>query len=195
MLFVLFLASEVKVSAFVQGGTLWSFPLVAGRRVGGWAGDHCGCFLCQIWVHRYSDLYNFKHLWVSIWHLYFFFKMFFCVMTMSWRGGASLSFCISCPHGRAVTGGPSIFTQQTVSIPLLECVPFETQVCLHILVFSILGHFQPQSIAKSLVPSWNTLVLFEVSPVSFHQVSRSALLCDCLNQKGKMGSKTRFSMI
>ncbi|XP_018523589.1 prolyl 3-hydroxylase OGFOD1 [Lates calcarifer] len=33
------------------------------------------------------------------------------------------------------------------------------------------GNFQPQSIVKSLVPCWNTLVLFEVSPVSFHQVS------------------------
>ncbi|XP_040925978.1 prolyl 3-hydroxylase OGFOD1 isoform X2 [Betta splendens] len=33
------------------------------------------------------------------------------------------------------------------------------------------SNFQPQSIVKSLVPSWNTLVLFEVSPVSFHQVS------------------------
>ncbi|XP_061670697.1 prolyl 3-hydroxylase OGFOD1 [Syngnathoides biaculeatus] len=33
------------------------------------------------------------------------------------------------------------------------------------------GHFQPQSVVKSLVPSWNTLVLFQVSPVSFHQVS------------------------
>ncbi|KAM9861217.1 prolyl 3-hydroxylase OGFOD1 [Aulostomus maculatus] len=31
--------------------------------------------------------------------------------------------------------------------------------------------FQPQKIVKSLVPSWNTLVFFEVSPVSFHQVS------------------------
>ncbi|NXP07490.1 OGFD1 hydroxylase, partial [Thinocorus orbignyianus] len=30
-------------------------------------------------------------------------------------------------------------------------------------------HFQPQEIVKSLVPSWNTLVFFEVSPVSFHQ--------------------------
>uniref|UniRef100_A0A8C3JBI9 2-oxoglutarate and iron dependent oxygenase domain containing 1 n=1 Tax=Calidris pygmaea TaxID=425635 RepID=A0A8C3JBI9_9CHAR len=30
-------------------------------------------------------------------------------------------------------------------------------------------HFQPQHIVKSLVPSWNTLVFFEVSPVSFHQ--------------------------
>lgn len=37
------------------------------------------------------------------------------------------------------------------------------------------GNFQPQSISKSLVPSWNTLVLFEVSPVSFHQVRVSAL--------------------
>uniref|UniRef100_F6UN89 Prolyl 3-hydroxylase OGFOD1 n=1 Tax=Ornithorhynchus anatinus TaxID=9258 RepID=F6UN89_ORNAN len=32
-------------------------------------------------------------------------------------------------------------------------------------------HFQPQQIVKSLVPSWNTLAFFEVSPVSFHQVS------------------------
>lgn len=37
------------------------------------------------------------------------------------------------------------------------------------------GNFQPQSIVKSLVPSWNTLVLFEVSPVSFHQVRISVL--------------------
>lgn len=33
------------------------------------------------------------------------------------------------------------------------------------------SNFQPQSIVKSLIPSLNTLVLFEVSPVSFHQVS------------------------
>ncbi|CAJ1049160.1 prolyl 3-hydroxylase OGFOD1 [Xyrichtys novacula] len=33
------------------------------------------------------------------------------------------------------------------------------------------SNLQPQSIVKSLVPSLNTLVLFEVSPVSFHQVS------------------------
>ncbi|XP_034417964.1 prolyl 3-hydroxylase OGFOD1 [Cyclopterus lumpus] len=33
------------------------------------------------------------------------------------------------------------------------------------------SNFHPQSIVKSLVPSLNTLVLFEVSPVSFHQVS------------------------
>uniref|UniRef100_A0A672I573 Prolyl 3-hydroxylase OGFOD1 n=1 Tax=Salarias fasciatus TaxID=181472 RepID=A0A672I573_SALFA len=38
-------------------------------------------------------------------------------------------------------------------------------------LYSINSNFQPQSIVKSLVPSWNTLVLFEVSPVSFHQVS------------------------
>ncbi|KAJ3592864.1 hypothetical protein NHX12_005202 [Muraenolepis orangiensis] len=33
------------------------------------------------------------------------------------------------------------------------------------------SHLQPKHIVKSLVPSWNTLVLFEVSPVSFHQVA------------------------
>uniref|UniRef100_UPI00398EA834 prolyl 3-hydroxylase OGFOD1 isoform X2 n=1 Tax=Pristiophorus japonicus TaxID=55135 RepID=UPI00398EA834 len=31
--------------------------------------------------------------------------------------------------------------------------------------------YQPQQIAKSLTPSWNTLVFFEVSPTSHHQVS------------------------
>ncbi|XP_072278939.1 prolyl 3-hydroxylase OGFOD1 [Pyxicephalus adspersus] len=30
---------------------------------------------------------------------------------------------------------------------------------------------QPGPIVKSLIPSWNTLVFFEVSPISFHQVS------------------------
>ncbi|NXI58946.1 OGFD1 hydroxylase, partial [Chloroceryle aenea] len=36
-------------------------------------------------------------------------------------------------------------------------------------LYSTDEHFQPQQIVKSLVPSWNTLVFFEVSPVSFHQ--------------------------
>ncbi|NP_001087226.1 prolyl 3-hydroxylase OGFOD1 isoform 2 [Mus musculus] len=30
-------------------------------------------------------------------------------------------------------------------------------------------HLQPKQIVKSLIPSWNKLVFFEVSPVSFHQ--------------------------
>ncbi|XP_075289899.1 prolyl 3-hydroxylase OGFOD1 [Opisthocomus hoazin] len=38
-------------------------------------------------------------------------------------------------------------------------------------LYSTDEHFQPQQIVKSLLPSWNTLVFFEVSPVSFHQVS------------------------
>ncbi|KAM9410289.1 prolyl 3-hydroxylase OGFOD1 [Pholidichthys leucotaenia] len=38
-------------------------------------------------------------------------------------------------------------------------------------LYSTDSNFQPESIVKSLVPSWNTLVLFEVSSVSFHQVS------------------------
>ncbi|KAM9366795.1 prolyl 3-hydroxylase OGFOD1 [Symphorus nematophorus] len=38
-------------------------------------------------------------------------------------------------------------------------------------LYSTDSNFQPQCIVKSLVPSLNTLALFEVSPVSFHQVS------------------------
>ncbi|XP_039359118.1 prolyl 3-hydroxylase OGFOD1 [Mauremys reevesii] len=38
-------------------------------------------------------------------------------------------------------------------------------------LYSTDGHFQPQQVVKSLVPSWNSLAFFEVSPVSFHQVS------------------------
>ncbi|NWU95243.1 OGFD1 hydroxylase, partial [Upupa epops] len=38
-------------------------------------------------------------------------------------------------------------------------------------LYSTDEHFQPQQIVTTLVPSWNTLVFFEVSPVSFHQVS------------------------
>ncbi|XP_066493351.1 prolyl 3-hydroxylase OGFOD1 [Tiliqua scincoides] len=38
-------------------------------------------------------------------------------------------------------------------------------------LFSTDDHFQPQLITKSLVPSWNSLTFFEVSPVSFHQVA------------------------
>uniref|UniRef100_K9J1Q6 Prolyl 3-hydroxylase OGFOD1 n=1 Tax=Desmodus rotundus TaxID=9430 RepID=K9J1Q6_DESRO len=38
-------------------------------------------------------------------------------------------------------------------------------------LYDVDEHFQPKQIVKSLIPSWNTLVFFEVSPVSFHQVS------------------------
>ncbi|KAL8194726.1 UNVERIFIED_CONTAM: Prolyl 3-hydroxylase ogfod1 [Gekko kuhli] len=38
-------------------------------------------------------------------------------------------------------------------------------------LFSTDDHFQPQQIIKSLVPLWNSLAFFEVSPVSFHQVA------------------------
>ncbi|XP_033896237.3 prolyl 3-hydroxylase OGFOD1 isoform X2 [Acipenser ruthenus] len=38
-------------------------------------------------------------------------------------------------------------------------------------LYSTDEHCQPQQIVKSLLPSLNTLVFFEVSPVSFHQVS------------------------
>uniref|UniRef100_A0AAR2KKM9 Prolyl 3-hydroxylase OGFOD1 n=1 Tax=Pygocentrus nattereri TaxID=42514 RepID=A0AAR2KKM9_PYGNA len=38
-------------------------------------------------------------------------------------------------------------------------------------LYSTDEHYQPVNIAKSLLPSWNTLMFFEVSPVSFHQVA------------------------
>uniref|UniRef100_A0A7M4E305 Prolyl 3-hydroxylase OGFOD1 n=1 Tax=Crocodylus porosus TaxID=8502 RepID=A0A7M4E305_CROPO len=38
-------------------------------------------------------------------------------------------------------------------------------------LYSADEHVQPLQVVKSLVPSWNSLVFFEVSPVSFHQVS------------------------
>ncbi|TRY89508.1 hypothetical protein DNTS_016075 [Danionella cerebrum] len=38
-------------------------------------------------------------------------------------------------------------------------------------LFSTDEHCQPVSVVKSLLPRWNSLVFFEVSPVSFHQVA------------------------
>lgn len=100
--------------------------------------------------------------------------MSFCVMMMNWRAGVLRSFSISCHHGSAVMEEPSIFTLQTVSFPFgCICISVhETKTFLVVCFFK--GNFQPQSIAKSLVPSLNTLVLFEVSPVSFHQVRGTA---------------------
>ncbi|XP_033013161.1 prolyl 3-hydroxylase OGFOD1 isoform X1 [Lacerta agilis] len=38
-------------------------------------------------------------------------------------------------------------------------------------LFSTDDNFQPLEIVKSVIPSWNSLTFFEVSPVSFHQVA------------------------
>ncbi|CAN0156039.1 unnamed protein product [Lampetra planeri] len=38
-------------------------------------------------------------------------------------------------------------------------------------LFSVDENMNPLSVVKSLVPAWNTLVFFEVSPMSYHQVS------------------------
>ncbi|XP_067906049.1 prolyl 3-hydroxylase OGFOD1 [Heterodontus francisci] len=46
-------------------------------------------------------------------------------------------------------------------------------------LYDVDDHCQPQQIAKSLTPSWNTLVFFEVSPVSHHQVSEVMLEGKC----------------
>ncbi|NXC53332.1 OGFD1 hydroxylase, partial [Aleadryas rufinucha] len=61
-------------------------------------------------------------------------------------------------------------------------------------LYSTDEHFQPQQITKSLVPSWNTLVFFEVSPVSFHQ-ARSLTCCPTLLQVSEVVSqKCRLSV-
>ncbi|XP_068022691.1 prolyl 3-hydroxylase OGFOD1 isoform X2 [Melanerpes formicivorus] len=46
-------------------------------------------------------------------------------------------------------------------------------------LYSTDEHLEPEQIIKSLVPSWNTLVFFEVSPVSFHQ---HEILYEWINQ-------------
>uniref|UniRef100_A0A3B3RAC8 Prolyl 3-hydroxylase OGFOD1 n=1 Tax=Paramormyrops kingsleyae TaxID=1676925 RepID=A0A3B3RAC8_9TELE len=38
-------------------------------------------------------------------------------------------------------------------------------------LYSVDENCQPKDVVKSLVPQWNTLIFFEVSPVSFHQVA------------------------
>jgi len=45
-------------------------------------------------------------------------------------------------------------------------------VCLFTNYYSVCftEHCQPVNVVKSLLPCWNSLVFFEVSPVSFHQV-------------------------
>lgn len=58
---------------------------------------------------------------------------------------------------------------------LCACLMFEDpSAALPNALFITSGNFQPQSVVKTLVPSLNTLVLFEVSPVSFHQVGAAA---------------------
>lgn len=96
--------------------------------------------------------------------------------------------------GEQWRGNPrSLRNRQWVSHCL--CVYLLRLKCVCIFLWSLfLGNFQPQSIVKSLVPSWNTLVLFEVSPVSFHQVKRSTLIYNW-TKKGKVGLKYRFCMI
>uniref|UniRef100_A0A2D4P115 Prolyl 3-hydroxylase OGFOD1 n=1 Tax=Micrurus surinamensis TaxID=129470 RepID=A0A2D4P115_MICSU len=49
--------------------------------------------------------------------------------------------------------------------------PWEKQDGGTLDLFCTDDHVQPLQIVKSLVPSWNSLAFFEVSPVSFHQVS------------------------
>ncbi|XP_033929207.1 LOW QUALITY PROTEIN: prolyl 3-hydroxylase OGFOD1-like [Melopsittacus undulatus] len=57
---------------------------------------------------------------------------------------------------------------------------FAEALCNELLGLSFYSrqHFQPQQTVKSLVPSWNMPVVFEVSPVSFHQARLSEVLSE-----------------
>lgn len=95
-----------------------------------------------------------------------------------WVGGeARCVHFVSCaPVAEQRRGNPrSLHNRQWVShCPTRARVfSYTTEVCIS---FLSSGNLQPQSIVKSLVPSWNTLVLFEVSPVSFHQVRINILV-------------------
>ncbi|NWX92040.1 OGFD1 hydroxylase, partial [Nothoprocta pentlandii] len=50
-------------------------------------------------------------------------------------------------------------------------------------LYSTDEHFQPKEIVKSLVPSWNTLAFFEVSPVSFHQARTCIWVSEVLSKE------------
>ena len=41
---------------------------------------------------------------------------------------------------------------------------------------------QPNEIRRVLTPKWNTLIFFEVTPISFHQVNVVANLCIVINE-------------
>lgn len=85
------------------------------------------------------------------------------------------------PPWQSSDGGTlNLYTTDSECPTVFACVrarvcvfSYTTEVCIS---FLSSGYLQPQSIVKSLVPSWNTLVLFEVSPVSFHQVRINILV-------------------
>lgn len=108
----------------------------------------------------------------SQWFCLFFFFHRRSFVSRRWTGGETCRFhfvsCASVAEQRR--GNPqSLHNRWCAShyVCVCLCLRFNvTRVCS-----PSTGNFQPQTIVKSLVPSWNTLVLFEVSPVSFHQVS------------------------
>lgn len=60
-----------------QGGVVWGFPLLAGRRVGDWTGGHCGYFMCQIWIHWWALVYCFCLMITNL--------LYTCLFMYMWR--------------------------------------------------------------------------------------------------------------
>ncbi|KAB0338125.1 hypothetical protein FD754_024793, partial [Muntiacus muntjak] len=78
-------------------------------------------------------------------------------------------FCIPVPY--ALLCHDDELEGRRIAFILYLVPPWDASLGGTLDLFSVDEHFQPKQIVKSLIPSWNTLVFFEVSPVSFHQVS------------------------
>ncbi|XP_036201052.1 prolyl 3-hydroxylase OGFOD1 isoform X2 [Myotis myotis] len=73
------------------------------------------------------------------------------------------------PHIRALR--KILFEDFRAWLSDISKIDLESTIDMSCAKYEFSEHFQPKQIVKSLIPSWNTLVFFEVSPVSFHQVS------------------------
>ena len=52
-----------------------------------------------------------------------------------------------------------------------ECLHMHACLCMYMYVCMCIGNGRPSDVVRSITPSWNGFVFFEVNPVSFHQVS------------------------
>ena len=61
-------------------------------------------------------------------------------------------------------------TLDLFSVDGMLCISVHS-IAMLALTACVLEQGQPDVIARSLLPKWNSFVFFEVSPVSFHQVN------------------------
>lgn len=141
--------------------------------------------MCQIWTHWWALVCCFclmiiDLLYASLFYVFVVFcHAFRCpFVPRRWTGGEaccvhSLS-CAAMAEQWWRNPWPLLYRQWVSHLCAAACLFMRKKIDLIFFLSFSWGNFQPQSIVKSLVPSLNTLVLFEVSPVSFHQVRRTA---------------------